>query len=359
MKGTTVKGYESTLKQLCIFTGDIDVGDISLEHIMEWFRRMENLGYAENTSIPKIMALRKFFEFCQRMGWNVVSLDLMRIPRKSFENPPRVATKEEYEKLLTAIPCLTNDPRHIRNLAIVNLLWDTGARNGEIISLNASDMDLDRRRAVIRTEKNRGSRPFREIFWSESTNENIKRWIQKREHLKLKKEFIDPDALFIGIAFNNGKRLRNAGVGEMLRRYSHKADINPILNAHSFRHHKGHSIIQQGGSSADVMNLLGHATVQSTTVYTMMHDQELAERSAKFMKADEIPVGIHTLKNQEEKIEIAKPATPMPRPENQGIIFGKIDEIKQPAVDEFELKNLIDRVAAEAVQKAVAQVMKS
>jgi site-specific recombinase XerD len=50
------------------------------------------------------------------------------------------------------------------------------------------------------------------------------------------------------------------------------------MNAHSFRHHMGHDIITQGGSAADVMNILGHATLASSSIYTMMTGKELENR---------------------------------------------------------------------------------
>lgn len=180
------------------------------------------------------------------------------------------------------MPIQTNDPRHIRNLAIINLLWDTGARNGEILSLDVGDLQLDRMRAIIRTEKSKGRRPIREIFWTADTHGNILRWLKKRDHLKDIMQFKDSDALFPSV--NNqkaGQRLTVKGVGEMLRRYSNRAKI-PYMNAHSFRHHMGHDIIKKGGSTADVMNILGHASVQSSTVYTMMTDVELEKRYRVF-----------------------------------------------------------------------------
>ncbi len=195
---------------------------------------------------------------------------------------PRVADDQTYKQLVSAVPIQTNDPRHIRNLAIINLLWDTGARNGEILSLDVGDLQLDRMRAIIRTEKSKGRRPIREIFWTADTHGNILRWLKKRDHLKDIMQFKDSDALFPSV--NNqkaGQRLTVKGVGEMLRRYSNRAKI-PYMNAHSFRHHMGHDIIKKGGSTADVMNILGHASVQSSTVYTMMTDVELEKRYRVF-----------------------------------------------------------------------------
>jgi len=122
------------------------------------------------------------------------------------------------------IPKDTNDPGHIRNLAFISLLWDTGARNGEVLSLNKGDLDMGRMRAIIKTEKSKGRRPIREIFWTENTNDNIWSWLKKREDLEKKMTFQDPDALFLSICSGqhntSGKRFSTKGVGEMLRRYS-------------------------------------------------------------------------------------------------------------------------------------------
>lgn len=244
---------------------------------------MAELGWDRNSFVGKCMALRKFFEFYRLQGYPVIDENLIPIPSKEFKLP-RVADEESYKKLLSVIPA-NNDPRHIRNLAIINLLWDTGARNGEILSLDVGDLQMDRMRAIIRTEKSKGRRPIREIFWTADTHGNLVQWLKKRKHLENVMHLQDAEALFPSIGSQKaGQRLSVKGVGEMLRHYSNKAKM-PHMNAHSFRHHMGHDIIKKGGSTADVMNILGHASVQSTTVYTMMSDKELEQRYRMFKGA--------------------------------------------------------------------------
>lgn len=281
----TIKGYSLTLRQFALYMRDCDVENVKQQDIVDWFNGMQNLEWDRNSFIGKGIALRKFFEWATHSGLNVVDPWLVPVPSKEYKLP-RVATDECYNKLLNVIPN-NNDPRHIRNRAIITMLWDTGARNGEILALNTGDVDLNNKRAVIHTEKNRGSRPFREIFWTNQTNNNLGLWIEKREHLKNKMTIHDQDALFIsimssGLNDRQGYRFNIKGSGEMLRRYCNRANI-PHVNAHSFRHRKGHSIIEQGGSSADVMNVLGHASLQSSSIYTMMRGQELENRARKFM----------------------------------------------------------------------------
>lgn len=281
VKSGTVKGYDMVLRQFGLYMRNCAMEDVRIDDVMSWFQLMQKFNWDYNSFIPKAMALRKFFEYWHRQGYSVIDPWLIPIPHKQCKIP-RIADEANYKKLLRIVPKKTNDPRHVRNLAIINLLWDTGARNGELMSLNVGDIELTRRRAIIRTEKSKGWRPIREIFWTEGTNKNIERWMEKREHLTTTLEFKDPEALFVSVCNQkNGQRFSLKGVGEMLRHYSNRAKI-PYMNAHSFRHHMGHHIIKSGGSSADVMNILGHASVQSSSIYTMMSDRELEQRYRKF-----------------------------------------------------------------------------
>jgi integrase/recombinase XerC len=276
VKNQTVRGYDKELRSFCLFLRNPDIEGISLGHVMEYLNGMQELGWSRNSFIPKCMALRKFFEFFKMQGYAVLDQSLIPIPRKEYA-VPRVATEEDYRKLLSVIPS-NNDPRHIRNRAIIKLLWDSGARNGEVVSLDLGDIDFDRKRAIIKTEKSRGRRPLREIFWTHETNESLGAWVTKRAILQKR----DPNALFLAInAVNVGERFTIKGVGEMLRRYSNRAKM-PHVNPHSFRHHMGHEIVKRGGSAADVMNILGHATLASSSIYTMMADKELEQRYRMF-----------------------------------------------------------------------------
>lgn len=280
VKKETVKGYDLILKQFCLYVRNCNIDQIKLEDVTTWFELLTALKWQHNSFIPKAQALRKFFEFYKMQGHLVLEPMLVPMPCKQYDIP-RVATEESYRQLLSAIPTETKDPRHIRNRAIVMLLWDTGARNGEVLSLNINDIDSEKMRTVIKTEKSKGRRPIREIFWTAETHQALLTWITKREHLEKNTMPHMEECLFPCIASKSGRRLSIKGVGEVLRRYSNRARI-PYMNAHSFRHHMGHDIISQGGSSADVMNILGHATLASSSIYTMMTGKELEGRYRAF-----------------------------------------------------------------------------
>jgi integrase/recombinase XerC len=284
--GHTVVRYDSVLRIFCLCMGDPNIEQVQIQHVLWYMQEMERLGWKRNGINIVALALRKFFEFYNLRGYKCLNESLIPLPRKEY-NIPRVANEMDFNKLLKAIP--RNDrPNNIRNLALITLVWDSWARSGEIISLNESDLkfkpDLSGS-ALIKTEKSRGRRPIREIFWTASTGKNIKKWIKKKRHLidsgSIKPS--DPEALFISIQKcgqygRPGNRMTNRGVCEVFRTLSNQAGLPTIFNAHSARHYGGREIIKRGGSNSDVSNILGHSHMDSSMIYTMMWGGELQER---------------------------------------------------------------------------------
>lgn len=269
------------LRQFCIYMRNCQILDITLDDITQWLELNTVMGYQQNTRLLQASAVKKLFEYLHKVEACNINPELIQVPRKKYKMP-RVLQEREYEQILSVIPVQAKDPRHIRNRAIVQLLWDTGARCGEVCSLNIQDIDIDKKEAIIRTEKSRGRRPFRKIFWSKTTNETIKKWLERRN--RLVKSWNDPNVepLFFSPMRNKKQRLKPDGVDSFLRRYSIKAGMKKV-NSHSFRHHKGRDILEKGGNGGDVMNLLGHATLASSTIYTVMVDDQLKKRAEMFL----------------------------------------------------------------------------
>ncbi|MEK7550089.1 MAG: tyrosine-type recombinase/integrase [Patescibacteria group bacterium] len=277
VKKGTVLGYGLILRQFAVFLRNKDIEGVKLAEVLEWFELQEELGWDLNSFIPRATAVRKLFEYHNRMGLQVIDPWLVPIPRKDYKMP-RIADEKTFHQLLDSIPQDTRDPRHSRNFALISMLWDTGARNSEICSIDVDDLDLDRMHLIMKTKKSRGMRPIRELFWTKRTNDALKLWLERRAELLSKFHHYDSDALFVALCNQAaGNRLNMKGVGEMLRRASDRAGIR-YMNAHSFRHHMGRQIIHKGGSNSDVSNILGHSSLASSFIYTQMEDVELEER---------------------------------------------------------------------------------
>lgn len=286
----TTSGNDKDLRLFCLFLRNPQIEDVTLNNVMEYLNLMKEIGWQHNSFISKCMALKKFFEFCNLRGFECLNEYLVPLPRKEM-NIPRVANEKDFKKLLKAIPRDTN-PNNIRNYALVNMIWDSWARSGEIISLNENDLKFKpdySGSALIRTEKSRGRRPMREIFWTASTGRYLKKWIKKKQEIQNLMKFEDTDAVFTsirkcGMFDSRGKRMTSRGVCEVFRMISNRAGLPSIFNAHSARHYGGREILKQGGSLADVTNILGHSHMDSSMIYTMMWGDDLRQRYDLFQQ---------------------------------------------------------------------------
>ena len=282
--GHTVIRYDSALRIFCLVMGDPEIDQIQITHVLRYLQEMERLGWKRNGINIVALALRKLFEYYNLRGYNCLNEALIPLPKKEF-NIPRVANDVDFKKLVKAIPRDSN-PNNIRNLALIHMVWDTWARTGEIISLDVDDLQFNKDGsgcAIIKTEKSRGRRPIREIFWTAQTGKYLKAWLKKKNEIQKLMTFEDPAAVFISIRKCgqydvSGKRMTNRGVCEVFRTISNRAGLPSIFNAHSARHYGGRKIIKEGGASADVTNILGHSNLESSQFYTMMWGNDLKER---------------------------------------------------------------------------------
>lgn len=283
----TVQRYDHLLRIFCMCMHDVELAEVTPQHIIWYLSEMRRLKWKPNGINIVAIALRKFFEYCNLRGYNTFNEQLIPIPRKEF-NIPRVASLQNFKKLMREVPHGSGRPHHLRNRALLLLLWDTGARVGEIVSLNIDDLDLKKRTALIRTEKSRGRRPIRQIFWTEETNTSLKKWMKKKEELQRIDAFRDTEAVFISISKCGrydvrGKRMTNRGVAGVLQMLSNRAEL-PILNAHSIRHSMGRDTVRTLRSNSAVSNVLGHSNLDSSYIYTMLWGDDLKEDWSEVMK---------------------------------------------------------------------------
>ncbi len=243
-------GYVYDLKAFCFYLKNPDLRDIGWKQIQEYTNVMLELGWGRDraTLVRKYAAFRKFFAY-----WHLKDkqyLDPNWIPVMHYEKwQPKKIDKENYKKLINVIPTHINDPKYIRNLALINLLWETTATYNEILALNIKDIDLRKRRAFIRTADFENRIINKKVSWSKETNENLRAWLVSRTVLQSKVRVKrDKDALFISCV--NKKRwfrLGKSGLSAVLCRACAKAKID-YFNPNSFLKGKDY------GSREEILN---------------------------------------------------------------------------------------------------------
>lgn len=276
----TARGYERDARHFCLYMHNPDIINVRIADIERFLREMEAVGFSRNGIQMKACALRKLFRALRRHGHIVLDPDEIPLPRKDFKET-KVATDDQIAKVLEVIEKSPQRHCRVRNKAILLLLRDTGMRCAELQALDLKDIDLVKKKAIIKTKKTRGMRPFRPVFWEDECNEALKAWIAEREAF-LSKRNAKEEALFVIVHRDKGvARVGPSAIGIAFRKASWVAGVTP-LNPHSLRHRKGHKLAGDGANNSTISGILGHSSLASSFIYTTMNDNELEQMARKY-----------------------------------------------------------------------------
>ncbi len=222
-----------------------------------------NKGYRDTTTARKVASLKSFFGFLTESG--TVTQD----PTQSLSSPrvgrslPKALSQDEVARLLDmASRSGSNEGR--RDAAILELLYATGLRVGELVSLNLQNVDLND--SYIRCW-GKGSKE-RIVYMYPKALAEIKSYLHKSRPGLLGTEK-SQTALFIN---HRGQRLTRQWVWNILKSYGEKAHLPQRVTPHTLRHSFATHLLQNGASLRHVQELLGHSSISTTQVYTHLTD---------------------------------------------------------------------------------------
>lgn len=284
----TMKGEQIDLRLLCLYLKNPRFSTITSEQIVHYLRTLIQYGWTQHGVYKKAIVFRSFWKFANQKVWDTFNYALIPII-KTEAKMPKSSTQSQYEKVMSAIP--EHPYYHIRNKAFIALLRHSGMRCGEAVLMDIDkNLDLKNKTTIIRTEKSRGLRPFRQVFWNDETAKLLDEWLKIRKEFAEEGPLEDENALWVGFSsIGFGKRLKAHSACIFLRKYSLMAKVSPTVNPHSLRHLFAHDLVKAGGNNSDIMNLLGHAKMESSRVYTLMHGEELHERYMKLKVKKDYP----------------------------------------------------------------------
>ena len=268
----TVEWHRSHLKRLVSYL-DKDVAAISAHDIRDFVAYVRNRScrYVGHPTHPPIeggvsivtihgcmRSVKRFFRWLEKEG--VISENpaaRLRLPKLPSRVPKGIAPSD-FRKLLAC--CNGNKVQELRDRAIVLFLADTGCRAGEVCSLKVEDLNLDEGIALVRGK----GRKERMVAMSQTTCEALKAYLEVRPKGKGEQVFI-------------GQRgpLTVSGLSQVMRRLKKKAGVSGCCNPHSFRHGFAREWLMSGGDMASLSDLLGHADIETTKVYSVFRMMEL------------------------------------------------------------------------------------
>jgi integrase/recombinase XerD len=261
----TVDAYRRDLAALGAWF-ERPIGRITTEQLEQYLAELRAAGLAPATISRRVAAIRSFFRHQTLLG---VSADNpaaeLELPRRR-RTLPRTLSAAEAERLVEAASGTT--PRALRDRALVELLYGAGLRVSEAVGLDKSSVDLDARlvRCLGKGSKERVVPIGRQAVTA------------LRRYLSRGRPFLDPrhrPELFLNA---RGGGLTRAGAFLILRRLAEKAGLEPErVHPHLLRHSFATHLLEGGADLRSVQEMLGHADLATTELYTHVSDRRRRE----------------------------------------------------------------------------------
>jgi integrase/recombinase XerD len=275
-KTKTRAAYSSDLSQFQTFAGEeLGLKSLNEEVVEGWAAHLRTQNYAPASIKRKIVALKVFCSYWVRRGllvespfWRVkVSFGrIEQLPRTLSESEVRAVleqSQKNYHKAATATrihderPVPRSTYRQLRNAALVDFLFATGVRIGEVSSLNLDDYFI--KESMFRVH-GKGGRDRLAFAVDERTLQIQRHHFSIRTRIEAK-----ANALFLNAA---GGRLSTQGIANVIDHVCREAGIKRHITAHMFRHTVATLLLRNGADLRVVQEFLGHSSIATTQRYT-------------------------------------------------------------------------------------------
>lgn len=252
-----------------------DIRTITNSDVYNFMFYLAEKHYKVSSRITKTEHLRTFFDYLYRIKHNLFQEPLKKIKRekKPVRKLPNYLSLEESKKLLGLYADSTNII-DVRNNAIIHLLLNCGLRISELSNLNLSDFNFKSNTFIIFGKGNKE----RTGYLNESTRNALLKYLEIRNTLKPKSKQ-DNDAFFL-----SEKRIRICprGIRHMIKLSYEKAEIkNKNYSVHTLRHTCATILYKIGTDIKIIKELLGHARIETTDIYTHLFDKNVMEAMFK------------------------------------------------------------------------------
>ena len=271
----TVASYESDLVSFSAFiekacSNEFDASNVSQGEIRKYLSSLQSRGLARRTMLRRLAALKSFYRFCIRRGLSKSNPTDSLAPMKREKRLPRALEATDVDALLNSIQ--GDGKQRIRDAAIFELLYSAGLRVSELVGLNMGDFDESG--STVRV-MGKGSKE-RIAPVGRIAKEAIQKYMSeaRRQFSSGREE----KAMFLS---RRGGRITSRQVQRLMRGYDIIAGLRGNPSPHALRHSFATHLLDSGADLRSVQELLGHADISSTQIYTAVSRERLMESYKK------------------------------------------------------------------------------
>jgi len=271
----SLRAYETDVRQFAEWATEqrLAPADVGPKEVRRYIARLSEQGAAPSTSARKLAALRALFT-SQREHGSISQnpADLVSTPRRSA-HLPRVLSAREAARLLDGIP--VGSPLELRDRAMFELAYSCGLRAEEIVSLKLGDLDHDAEQLRVEGK----GRKTRIVPVGEPAMAAVDLYLERARHgLAAGPPRGSEEALFLS---KSGRSLGTSDVRRRLRRWSTRLGVAAGASPHALRHSFATHLLDGGADLRTIQELLGHASVSSTQIYTRVESARLRSAYAR------------------------------------------------------------------------------
>lgn len=258
-KGASENTRQAYLRDLRHFASFCGVREMDDGCVNAYIEQLKSDGRSVSTIARNAASLKAFFGFCCARGYLTENPATCLTVRKSTPKAPDILDSREVELLLDQ-PCCT-DLKGYRDKAMLELLYATGIRVSELISMKMDDVDLEHGTVSC------GEIKKRTIPLSPAALKALSEYITfiRRQMLRDLQE----EVLFVNM---NGEPMTRQGFWKLLKGYKEKAGIEKNITPHTLRHSFAAHLLQNGADIKSVQKLMGHSVVSTTGIYAEYAD---------------------------------------------------------------------------------------
>ena len=270
----TVQAYGRDLRRLLSWMGSTPANRIKLSDLSEFVALLQADRLAPASISRAIVTTRMFFKYLQLEGVVQDNPAELLGSQKMWERIPKAITPAAVDRFLAA-PA-RYDTYWLRDVCLLELLYATGCRVSEVSDLLLANVHLDDGFCLV---EGKGSKQ-RMVPIGTRAIAAIKNYLAEGRPDLLGER--DPQQAVWLLLSRTGKRLRREAVWELVKRYALRADIDPEVSPHTLRHSFATHMLSGGADLRQIQELLGHASIQTTQIYTSVDSSRLKRIHKEF-----------------------------------------------------------------------------
>lgn len=262
----TIVSYIRDLNKYCTYLknhGVYSCKDIRNSDVDAYVTYLRKNGFSDATVSRSIASLKSFHTYLSGSGAVTESINIEVKAPKVIKKTPGILSVEEVDNLLCQPS--SNKPKHLRDKAMLELMYATGIRVTELITLKVSDVHLKNSYIICKEENKQRIIPF-----GMEAKKALNRYLTHG-----RPELVKDSNMHLLFTNCSGGEMSRQGFWKLIKSYATKANINTEITPHTLRHSFAAHLIENGADIHSVSEMLGHADISSTKIYVNMKNNKI------------------------------------------------------------------------------------